>query len=108
MPTGCASNIPSEMTIVLQHQFWGLEVEREHFAVTLSFGGQQERLVVPLCGADRLRRSLGQVRPAVRGPAGRPRRAGAGLPAAVPAVVSAEAPDKPGADVVTLDAFRKK
>jgi uncharacterized protein len=28
---------PEEMTIVLEHQFWGLEVEDEKFAVTLSF-----------------------------------------------------------------------
>lgn len=38
---------PKEMTIVLQHQFWGLEVNQEGFAVTLSFGGKHERLVVP-------------------------------------------------------------
>jgi uncharacterized protein len=41
------SQYPKEMTIVLQHQFWGLEVNEEHFAVTLSFGGKHERLVVP-------------------------------------------------------------
>ncbi len=35
------------MTIVLQHQFWNLEVERDRFAVTLSFGGVRERIVVP-------------------------------------------------------------
>jgi hypothetical protein len=35
------------MTIVLQHQFWGLEVNEETFAVTLSFGGKHERLLVP-------------------------------------------------------------
>ena len=28
---------PKEMTIVLQHQFWGLEVGDVNFAVTLSF-----------------------------------------------------------------------
>ncbi|HET6621312.1 MAG TPA: ClpXP protease specificity-enhancing factor SspB [Dongiaceae bacterium] len=38
---------PKEMTIVLQHQFWGLEIDPEGFAVTLSFGGKHERLVVP-------------------------------------------------------------
>jgi len=38
---------PKEMTIVLQHQFWGLEVNEDGFAVTLSFGGKHERLVVP-------------------------------------------------------------
>lgn len=37
-----------EMTIVLQHQFWGLEVFDDAFEVTLSFAGAQERLRVPL------------------------------------------------------------
>jgi hypothetical protein len=32
---------------VLQHQFWGLEVTDEAFAVTLSFSGKHERLHVP-------------------------------------------------------------
>ena len=39
---------PDEMTIVLQHQFWGLEVADDAFGVTLSFGGVSERLHVPL------------------------------------------------------------
>ncbi len=38
---------PAEMTIVLQHQFWDLEVDDEKFAVTLSFNKMPERLVVP-------------------------------------------------------------
>jgi uncharacterized protein len=38
---------PKEITIVLQHQFWGLEVTDEAFTVTLSFGGKHERLHVP-------------------------------------------------------------
>lgn len=41
------SQYPKEMTIVLQHQFWGLEVNEDGFTVTLSFGGKHERLVVP-------------------------------------------------------------
>lgn len=36
-----------EMTIVLQYQFYGLDVEADRFGVTLSFGGKHERLVVP-------------------------------------------------------------
>jgi hypothetical protein len=36
------------MTIVLQHQFSNLIVADDRFEVTLSFGGVQERLVVPL------------------------------------------------------------
>src|SRR5262249_52138154 len=38
---------PDDMTIVLQHQFWGLEVGEDHFAVTLSFNKLHERLVIP-------------------------------------------------------------
>ena len=38
---------PENMTIVLQHQFSGLEVEQDKFAVTLTFGGVPYRLVIP-------------------------------------------------------------
>src|SRR3954466_4401240 len=41
------AQFPKEITIVLQHQFWGLEVTDESFAVTLSFSGKHERLHVP-------------------------------------------------------------
>lgn len=38
---------PEEMTIVLQHQFWDLEADEMGFSVGLSFGGVPEMLVVP-------------------------------------------------------------
>lgn len=38
---------PREMTIILQNQFWGLEVTPEVFSVVLSFGGSRQRLLVP-------------------------------------------------------------
>ncbi len=38
---------PGEMTIVIQHQYWGLEVDEQKFAVTLSFNRVNERLVIP-------------------------------------------------------------
>ena len=38
---------PEEMTIILQHQFWDLEVSEDRFEVGLSFGGIPERLTVP-------------------------------------------------------------
>lgn len=38
---------PSEMTIVLQHQFWDLNVTDHAFEVGLSFDGTPERLLVP-------------------------------------------------------------
>ena len=38
---------PEEMTIVLQHQFWDLNVTEHAFEVGLSFSGVPERLLVP-------------------------------------------------------------
>ncbi|WP_181707295.1 SspB family protein [Chthonobacter rhizosphaerae] len=38
---------PEEMTIVLQHQFWDLQVTEHAFEVGLSFAGVPERLLVP-------------------------------------------------------------
>lgn len=38
---------PTEMTVVLQHQFWDLQVDENHFEVGLSFAGIPERLYVP-------------------------------------------------------------
>ena len=97
---------PEEITIVLQHQFWDLSVDRESFAVTLSFGGANERLEIPFDAVT------GFADPSVRfalrfGP----------VPAAdadadedrtdvdVPAFAEADAP---AADVVVLDRFRGK
>jgi hypothetical protein len=47
IPQRLRKQFPDEMTIVLQHQFWGLEVDERGFSVTLRFGGAPERLVVP-------------------------------------------------------------
>lgn len=38
---------PQEITIVLQHQYWDLEIYRHSFCVTLSFNNVPEKLVVP-------------------------------------------------------------
>ena len=38
---------PEEMTVVLQHQFWDLEVTEAGFEVGVAFGGVPERLAVP-------------------------------------------------------------
>lgn len=38
---------PEEMTIVLQHQYWDFDVERDKFKVTLSFNNVPEKLVIP-------------------------------------------------------------
>jgi len=47
LPDHLRARYKPEMTIVLQHQFWGLEVDDKGFAVTLSFEGKHERLKVP-------------------------------------------------------------
>ncbi len=47
LPDYLRSRYPEEMTIVLQHQYWGLEVEQEKFSVTVSFSGVSEQIVVP-------------------------------------------------------------
>jgi hypothetical protein len=38
---------PKEMTIVLQHQFWDLDVFDDRFHITLSFSGTHEPLIIP-------------------------------------------------------------
>jgi uncharacterized protein len=38
---------PTEMTVVLQHQFWDLVVTENGFEVGVAFGGVPERLAVP-------------------------------------------------------------
>ena len=38
---------PEEMTIVLQHQFWDLEITEDYFFITLRFSGKGEPLTIP-------------------------------------------------------------
>ncbi|MDP9196621.1 MAG: ClpXP protease specificity-enhancing factor SspB [Pseudomonadota bacterium] len=47
MPDYLRARYPDEMTIVLQHQFIGLQADSDAFSVTLSFSGMQERLTIP-------------------------------------------------------------
>jgi hypothetical protein len=47
VPRFLRDQYPEEMTIVLQNQFWDLEVEGETFSVTLTFGGARQRLTIP-------------------------------------------------------------
>src|SRR5262249_48352323 len=43
---------PTEMTVVLQHQFWDLVVTESGFEVGVSFGGVPERLAVPFAAVE--------------------------------------------------------
>lgn len=119
MPDYLRARYPEEITIVLQHQFWGLEIEEERFTVTVSFNRQNERLVVPFAALTAF------VDPSVRfglqfedgkaeagaasGPENRP-PSGPDTPGPGGGKPEPKAADKaePAGKVVTLDAFRKK
>lgn len=111
VPGHLKARYPQEMTIVLQHQFEALTVDRAArlFSVRLYFGGVPATLVVPfgaLTGfADPAVRYGLRFQPqmvAVETPAAaEPAEDSAAPPAADPA---AEAP----AQVVSLDAFRRR
>jgi hypothetical protein len=47
IPKHLVERFPDEMTIVLQHRFWDLKVEKDAFSVGLSFGGVPSTLYVP-------------------------------------------------------------
>src|SRR5210317_224621 len=47
IPDRLRESHPEKMTIIIQHQFWDLLVDKEHFEITLSFGGQKEHLIIP-------------------------------------------------------------
>lgn len=48
IPSYLHEQYPGEMTIVLQYQFYGLEISDTGFKVTLSFNNKNERLSIPL------------------------------------------------------------
>jgi len=109
IPDALRERYPDTMTIVLQHQFWDLEVGLHGFSVTLTFQKQLERLTIPLAAV----RSFADpsvnfaLEFAMPEPPAEPAK-----PAAVPAPLAA-APEakpaaKPTAEVVTLDSFRKR
>jgi hypothetical protein len=47
MPRSLRDLYPGEMTIILQHQFWDLQVHAASFSVELTFSGSRQRLSVP-------------------------------------------------------------
>ena len=50
MPQRLRAQYPQEMTIVLQHQFWDLQVDEGQgwFSIGLSFGGVPSTLTIPI------------------------------------------------------------
>jgi uncharacterized protein len=114
LPESLQGRYPDEMTIVLQHQFWDLEVGVDNFAVTLSFQKELERLVIPFLAvrsfADpsvnfALEFAVPEVAPGSR--------AAPSAGALAPVAPAAETPEREPAaqqtaEVVTLDSFRKR
>jgi len=47
IPAHLISRFPDEMTIVIQHKFWGLEIFDDRFEIGLSFNQKPEHLVIP-------------------------------------------------------------
>jgi len=47
IPSFLAEQYPDEMTIILQHQFWGLKVREDEFEVALTFRKLPATLVIP-------------------------------------------------------------
>ena len=44
---------PDEMTIVVQHQFWDLEIHERHFELVLQFSGVPQHLHIPFSAVTR-------------------------------------------------------
>jgi hypothetical protein len=47
IPPWLVERFPDEMTIVLQHKFWDLKIEEDHFEVSLTFNQVPAHLVIP-------------------------------------------------------------
>ena len=112
------SQYPEEMTIVIQHQFWDLTVTEQAFEVGLSFNGVPERLLVPFSALKGfldpsvqfgLQFDTAAAAPAAATPAPPPAVA---TPRPAPVAVPDPEPEPPtaggDAQIVSLDAFRKK
>ena len=106
---------PDEMTIVLQHQFWDLKVEQDHFKVTLTFRKLPAELVIPFAALTAfvdpgvqfgLQFKVADA-DATQTTASTTPTPGPQAPSTAPAEKPAEKPAAPG-EVVSLDAFRKK
>ncbi|MBM3517170.1 MAG: hypothetical protein FJX56_04650 [Alphaproteobacteria bacterium] len=110
LPSHLRQRYPEEMTIVLQHQFWNLEVKEQGFEVTLSFNNVQEYLFVPFAAitafADPSVQFGLQFSPQ-QAPSFARRPAAAAVQAAE-AAAPAGAPGSDGGQVVALDKFRRK
>ena len=101
---------PEEMTIVIQHQYWDLEVYPDRFSVTLSFSDVAQKLVIPFAAITAF------ADPSVKFGLQFMHQTGAvdetGEVPALPAPTTTETldsePPAAGANVVALDKFRRR
>ena len=117
IPEFLTEQYPEEMTIVLQHQYWGLKVEEDRFEVTLTFKKLPATLSVPFAALTSFADpgvQFGlqfQEVPGAEGAAPQPPAPLAAEKAEKPEPESEEESEKPApapGEVVSLDAFRKK
>jgi hypothetical protein len=113
LPDYLLAQYPEEMTIVIEHQFWELEVKETEFSVTLRFQNHPERLTVPFeaitAFADPSVKFGLQFQPVTAEGTEAPPQPAAAPRTAKPTIVSAAESAAPkSGEVVTLDTFRKK
>jgi uncharacterized protein len=107
LPDFLRKEYPEEMTIVLQHQFWGLEILDQEFHVTLSFQNRPEQLTIPFAAVTSFADPSVKFGLQFAVPAAKPRDTAA-LPAQAPADEAPKPPPRQEAEIVTLDQFRKR
>ncbi len=102
-----SERFPEDMTIVVQHQFWDLDVQDGHFEIVLKFAGVPQHLSVPFAAVSRFVDP--SVNFALTFEAGG-KDAGVIAPALPARADTAPAAEASGGDttVVSLDAFRRK
>ncbi|MGS0647045.1 SspB family protein [Komagataeibacter melomenusus] len=121
MPDRLRAQYPHEITIVLQHQFWDLKVDRARQVVSvgLSFGGVPSTLVIPVAAISTfadphirlaLRFTVPEQPPVAVAPAGENVVPVQPAPAvqATPPQARPEAEGGEDSQVVSLAAFRKR
>ena len=117
IPARLRAQHADEMTIVLQNQFWDLEVEDDAFSVTLNFSRISERLSIPFAAITTFADpDANFVLPLNMALGASPRDAAADQdPAAADEAAAGEASvdgdddgEAQAGEVIALDAFRKK
>ena len=102
IPRFLRDQYPQELNIVLENQFWDLEVTPEDFSVVLSFGGSRQRLTIPFAAL-----TVFLDRPANFGVRFEPLPQ-AGEPAQAPEAPREEAPEEEAPGVLRFDPSRKR